>query len=264
MSLNEPGVAMNQQVSAVPAGVAVSTNWSGLFLSLLMPVMTAMIFFYQSLIADWRRLPDEWIVGLILIGPLEFVRALILQFLGDAYKESTGPMEAVKSFLLSIAILLVPGIVFLFLKAGPKAAISFLSEPLMYSAIGFPILILVIDSIVGIFVFKGDPHKQAIALNAIVDDSIDWLSLTLLRVPFVILPLYALLLWAHSAGWRFADWVPAPTRGLAVRGIMFYLGCYFLGKAVLVAHVQTARFAATGKRLFDTRWMVRVRGKGNS
>jgi hypothetical protein len=46
--------------------------------------------------------------------------------------------------------------------------------------------------------------------------------------------------------------------------MMFYLGCYFLGKAAVVAHVQTARFAATGKRLFDTRWMVRVRGKGNS
>jgi hypothetical protein len=262
--MNKPGFAMNQEVSAAPVEEAVSTNWSGLLLSMLMPVLAAMIFFYQALIADWRRLPDEWIVGLILMGPLEFGRALILQLLGDAYKESTGPMQAAKSFLLSIGILLVLAIVFLFLKAGPKAAIDFLSQPLAYSAIGFPILILVIDSIVGIFVFKGDPHKQAIALDAIVDDSIDWLSLMLLRVPFVILPLYLVLLWAHSEGWRFAEWVPALTRGFAVRGIMFYLGCYFLGKAALVAHVQTARFAATGKRLFDTRWMVRVRGKGNS
>lgn len=252
---------MNHEVSAAPAGGAVSTNWSGLFLSLLMPLVTAMIFFYQSLIADWRRLSDEWIFGLVLLAPLEFGRTLILEFLGDAYKESAGPMQAVKSFLNSVAILIVVGIVLLFLNTGPKGAIGFLSQPAFYGVIGFPVVIMVFDSILGIFVFKGDPQKQAKALTAIVNDSIDWLSLMIIRVPFVILPLYGLLLLGQSKGWQFADWVPAMSRGVVVRSMMFYLGCYFLGKAAVVANVQTARFAATGKRLLDTRWMARVRGK---
>ena len=39
--------------------------------------------------------------------PLEFIRALIISVLGDAYKTGRDPLEVVKTFLISVAILLV-------------------------------------------------------------------------------------------------------------------------------------------------------------
>lgn len=239
------------------------TNWQGLIVSTLVPVTIAAGFIYQALIPGWRPSSETWIWGLFLLVPLEFIRALILSFLSDAYKTSSNPMQAVQSFLLSIAILFVLGIVYLIFEGGISDALSLLAEPFLYKLLGLPILIMVIDGVIGILSFGGDPRGQATRLNAIADDSIDWLSLAIFRLPFVIAPLYGLLAWASSAGWRIAAWVPGPSEDLAVRVGLFYLACYFLGKAVLVAYVQTANFAQTGKRLLDVPWMRWVRGNDN-
>jgi hypothetical protein len=229
-------------------------------LSALIPLTIAGGLIYQALTPGWQPTLETWIWGLFLLVPLEFIRALILSLLSDAYKTGRNPWDAVKSFLLAIAILLVMGIVYVILEGGISDGLSLLADPFIYKLLGLPILIVVIDGIIGILSFSGDPVGQATRLNAIAEDSIDWLSLAIFRVPFVILPLYGLLAWANDAGFRMAAWVPAPSADLAMRAGLLYLAFYFLGKAVLVAYVQTSRFAQTTKRLLDTPWMRWVRG----
>ena len=238
---------------------AEQTNWQGVILSALVPMLVVIGFAYRALVSE--GLPDQegWVVGMFLLIPLEFIRALIISVLADAYKTGRNPLEVVQTFLISVAILLVLCIGYVIFKGGISDGLSLLASPYLYKLIGFPILITVVDGIFGVLSFSGDPKLQAARLQALAEDSIDWLSVALFRLPFLILPAYGLLAWAGSAGSRFAAWVPMPGVDLAFRAALFYLAFYFLGKTFLAAYVQTARFALTRKRLLDVPWMQRVR-----
>lgn len=238
---------------------ALRTDWQGVILSSLVPVLVVAGLAYQALVPDTLPDSETWVTGVFFLIPLEFLRALIVSVLGDAYKTGRNPREVVQSFLLSIAILLVLCVIYVILEGGISDGLSFLASPSLYKFIGLPILISVVDGIFGVLSFRGDPKLQAARLLAIGEDSIDWLSLALFRLPFVIVPAYGLLVWAHSAGLRFAEWVPMPSTELAFRAGLLYLAFYFAGKAALVAYAQTARFALNRKRLFDAPWMQRVR-----
>ena len=237
-----------------------STNWQGVVLSALIPLVVAAGFAYTALIPGWRP-SESWVWGLFFLVPLEFIRAVMLAVLCVAYKDGRDPWDAAKTFLIITAVLTVLGLSYLVLEGGIDI-LGEITNPFVLKLLGVPIMIMLIDSIIGILTFSGDPREQANRLDALSEDSIDWLSLAIFRLPFVIATLYGLLYWANSEGLRFAAWVPAPSADLAIRAGLIYLAFYFVGKALIAAYLQTARYAQTGKRLLDVPWMQRVRSLG--
>ncbi len=179
------------------------TNWQGVILSALVPMLVVIGFAYRALVSEGLPDLEGWVVGMFLLIPLEFIRALIISVLADAYKTGRNPLEVVQTFLISVAILLALCIGYVILEGGISDGLSLLASPYLYKFLGFPILIAVVDGIFGVLSFSGDPKLQAARLQAVADDSIDWLSVALFRLPFLILPAYGLLAWAGSAGLAF-------------------------------------------------------------
>jgi hypothetical protein len=50
-------------------------------------------------------------------------------------------------------------------------------------------------------------------------------------------------------------WFPEATIALLQSAGLFYAAFYFFGKAMLLAHANTADFNATGRRLFGAPWI---------
>ena len=237
-----------------------NTDWQALILSALIPLTIAAGFVYVAGAPDWQ--PSEtWILGVAFLLPLDFIRALVLSLLGDSYKTSQGRLQAVKSFLLSVAILLALGIFYAITQSGIRGTFGFLTDPVVLQLLGLPILVTVIDGVIGIWAFRGDPVYQADRLEAIAKDSIDWLTLTVGRVPFVIGAIYGLLVWVKSDGHRIASWVPDPSTDLLRTAGLLYGAWYFFGKAAITAHVYTAHFARTGRRLLSAGWIQWILGQ---
>jgi hypothetical protein len=238
---------------------AVGTDWQALILSTLIPGTIAAGFIYLAQLPDWQP-SDTWMLGIAFLFPLDFVRALVLALLGESYKISQGRWQAVQSFLLSMAILLGLGIFYAITQGGIKETFGFLTDPTVLELFGLPILIMVIDGVIGIWAFRGDPIRQADRLQAIAEDTIDWLVLSVGRVPLMIAPIYALLAWMKSDAYGIAAWVPDPSLDLLRGAGLFYAAWYFLGKAALMANVYTAHFARTGKRLLAATWIQWIVG----
>lgn len=238
---------------------AVRTQWQGVLVSALVPAIVVTGLVHHAL--GPQDLPESqiWAVGLACLIPLEFIRTLVVSLLGSAYETGRDPVQVIRTFLISVAILLAFCTVYVVLEGGISDGLSFLASPGLYKFVGLPLLITIVDGIFGVLSFSGDPRLQGERLQAFAEDSIDWLSLVLLRVPFLILPTYGLLVWAASAGWRFMAWVPTPSAAFGLRFAFLYAAAYFVGKTVLAAYVQTARFAQQRKRLLDVAWMKKVR-----
>jgi hypothetical protein len=239
---------------------AARTDWQTLILSTLIPVTIAAGFIYLAQLPDWQ--PSEtWTLGIVFLFPLDFVRALVLALLGESYKASQGRLQAVQSFLLSMAILLGLGIFYGITQVGIKETFGFLTDPTVLKLFGLPILVMVIDGVIGIWAFSGDPVCQADRLEAIAEDSIDWLVLAVGRMPFIVAAAYGLLYWIKSAGYATASWVPEPSIDLLRTAALFYAAWYFLGKAVLSAHVYTAHFSRDRRRLLAAGWIQWILGQ---
>ncbi len=239
---------------------AMGTDWRSLILSTLIPVTLAAGFIYLAQLPDWQ--PSEtWMLGIAFLFPLDFVRALVLAVLGESYKTSQGRWQAMQSFLLSVAILFGLGIFYGITQGGIKATFGFLTDPTVLQLFGLPIIVMVIDGVIGIWAFRGDPLLQADRLEAIAEDSIDWLVLTVGRTPFLFAPVYGLLYWIKSDGYAIASWVPEPSLDLLRTAGLFYGAWYFLGKAVLTARVYTAHFDRDRRRLLAAAWVQWILGQ---
>lgn len=233
------------------------TNWQAVILSAVIPVVIAAAFIDAAMQPSWQP-TQEWLLGLAFFIPLEFGRVLLMSILGDTYKNSSGPLQAAKSFVSSVAMLLGWGVVWLLVENGFRDSVRFLMDPSILKVLGLPAIVVVIDSVLGIFTFRGDPNVQAKRLEAISVDSLQLLGLFLIRFPFVILPAFAILVWRENVGLAGVAWDPAPTMSLLRSAGLFYAAAYFLGKAALIAHVFTAQFARTGRRLLDVRWIQSI------
>lgn len=233
-----------------------ANDWQAIILSSMVPVAIATTFLYIACLPDWT--PSQvWIVGMAALVPLELLRTFVQSMLGDSYKTSNGPVQALKSFLFSVGILLSMFIVWMLVQGGFSGTIELLTHPIFIQALGIPIIIIVVDGALGILAFRGDPKFQASKLEAISSDTIDVLGLFVARFPLVILPVYGLLAWGKNAGLGLLFWVPDATLDLLRSAGLVYAAAYFVCKAVIVANVFTARFAQTGKRLLDIRWIQR-------
>ena len=231
-----------------------ATDWSAVMLSMLMPVAIAAGFVHAALTSQWIE-SETWVYGLLLLVPFEFVRTLVYSILGDTFRGYENPIQAVRSFLLSMLILLVLGLIFGVYVLGFRDFFAALTDLTILRIISVPAAILLADGIITLYFFRGNPRIQAVRIQAAADDLADWLQLALFPTPFVFGLIWAGVYWLRSR--VTVDGAPGPQLDEeTVRGAaLLYAGYYFAGKAVVLAHVNSAFFYGSGRRLLGARWI---------
>ena len=231
---------------------ALETDWPTIGMWTLVPVTIAAGFVYAAMTPQWES--DDWIGGLLALIPLEYFRAFVISILSDTYKEYRTPLQAVKYFLLSLLILLVIAAAISLYVLGFRDFLLLIRKPEVYGAIAFAIAVIAVDGVIGVYFFRGDARRLSARLHAVADDARDWLQLVAFQMPIVVALSYGVLLILKETRVSFA-WVPAPASD-AVRSVcLLYAAFYFLGKAVLLAHANTAAFNRTGRRLLSATWI---------
>ena len=240
---------MSAETSVHPVA-RLPTDWSAIFSSTLIPLTIAAGFAWLAFEpADL----DDWARGLLALIPLEFCRAIVLSILRDTYRESRTRAQAVRFFLLSLAIfaVILLGISIWVLKGDWWAWIS---KPEVYRAIVFALLIVALDGVIGLWFFRGDPRIVSARLDAIAADAGDWVQLAGFQLPIVLALGYGVALLLRESGHGFA-WVPDVDSDAIRSAALLYTAFYFAGKAMLIAHANTAAFNASGERVFGARWV---------
>lgn len=238
------------------------TDWSAIFTSTLIPLTVAAGFVWFGLNLDEA---GDWSRGLLALIPFEYFRAFVLYILSDTYREYRSPMQAVRFFLLSLAILIVIALVTsLYVLKGDWWA--WITAPEVYRAIAFALAVIAIDGVIGIYFFRGDPKQLSVRFEAVADDARDWIQLAGIQLPVVLVLLYGFLLLLREAG-HVMPWLPTPTSEMAISAGLLYAAFFFFGKAMLIAHASTAEFNATGKRLFGApaiQWLIWEKNKDSA
>ena len=239
---------------------AFRTNWQGLLLALLVPAVVAAGLVHLALQPQWTD-SDDWVVGLFVLVPFEFVRVIVFWILRDAFKDYQSPWHAVKFFLVSVAILAVLCLVFALFEIGFREVFVALADAQTWRYILPPAGIIVVDGIISLYFFRGDGRSQAARLDAIADDAQDWLLLAITRLPFVAAGVYALLIYLRSRGVAVPEWIRDPSLEAFREVSLLCAAAYFFGKGILLAHVHTAHFNRTGRRLLGAGWIQFVLGQ---
>ena len=241
----------------VPA--AAPTDWAAIFVSALMPLTVAAGF---ACFASDPSEAADWAHGLLVLIPLEYFRAIVLSILSDTYREYRTPMQAVRFFLLSLAILVAIAVaISVYVMKGDWWA--WIARPEVYRALAVALGLIAVDGVVGVYFFRGDPKRLAVRLEAVADDAGDWVQLAGFQLPIVLALLYGSLLLLREARHVLPS-LPDADSETMMSAALFYAAFYFLGKAVLVAHANTARFNASGKRLLGSpamQWLIWEKNK---
>lgn len=222
------------------------TDWPALTLSLLLQLPVVIGSLWIALTAS-----SEFLIGLILVGPFEIVRLVVLDDLAKAYQQYFSTGHALRSFALkTFPLLFFFAGLFAFywvIAFGLASLINALSQPWIWAAVLVPATLIVAESAVGLGFYRGDPQSQAARLEAMAADARAWFGLALL---FFALILVLFLLAAIGQ-------VP----GVAIIVVLFVLlfpALYFAGKAVVLAQVNTAYFKRTGRRALDAPWILHL------
>jgi hypothetical protein len=152
---------------------------------MLMPVAIAAGFVHAAMTADWIE-SETWVYGLLLLVPFEFVRALVYSILGDTFRSYESPTQAVRSFLVSMLILLVIGLIFGIYVLGFRDFFAAVTDLGILRIISVPACDPPCDGIIALYFFRGNPRIQAVRIQAAADDLVDWLQLALFPTPFVL------------------------------------------------------------------------------
>lgn len=230
-------------------------DWQSVLLSTWMPFMAACAFLYLAISFADDDPPEALVFATLALIPLELIRSLVFGALSGSFKASKGRLDALYVFLVSILFLAALLIFFGASEYGIVATFKFLIDPDVWKLLWLPVLIMAVDGVINILTFRGDPGRQARLLETISNDSFAWLALMVTRLPIALALVYLALFWLKSDGYGFAAWLPAPDTKLLRTAGWSYAGCYFLGKAVLIAHVHTAHYARTGRGLLDVAWI---------
>ena len=223
--------------------------------SMLMPVAIAAGFVHAAVTSEWIE-SETWVYGLLLLVPFEFVRTLVYSILGDTFRSYESPLQGVRSFLLSMLILLVMGLIFGVYVMGFRDFFAAATDLAILRIISVPAAILVADGIIALYFFRGNPRIQAVRIQAAADDLVDWLQLALFPTPFVVALICAALYWLRSSS-AYIDGAAQPDvdEETVRSAALLYAAYYFAGKAILLAHVYSARFNGSGRRLLGARWI---------
>ena len=243
----------------LPGPRSPSTDWPALVVSMLFPLLAAAGFVFLALQPQWDDSLD-WVIGLFILAPLEFVRVLVISILRDSYKDYRNPAYAVRWFLVSIAILATICLGFALYSIGIREVFTALADWQTWRII-LPLAgLIVADGFIGLYFFHGNAQMQAARLDALAQDAEDWLIIGGLRLPIAIGLSYGLLLLLRSLEFAIPAWVPNPSSE-SFRQISQLCGAlYFFGKAILVAQVHTAHFNRSGRRLLSAGWIQFIVG----
>jgi len=245
-------VTENESAPAIGAVAhGAGTDWSAIATWTLIPLLVAAGFAYFALASP--SAVDDWVRGLLALIPLEFFRALVYSILSETYREYRAPLQAVRVFLTSLAILIVIAfLISLFVLKSDWWA--WISKPETYRAIAFALALIAVDGVIGVYFFRGDARRLAARLEAVADDARDWVQLAGFQLPIVLALLYGVLLLVRETG-RGLAWLPDPTSEAMRSVLLLYAAFYFFGKAIVLAHANTAGFNRTGARLFGAPWV---------
>jgi hypothetical protein len=245
-----------QQERALERG----TNWQGVTLAAVVPLLVAAGLVYAAWQEQWEDSGD-WALGLLALIPLEFVRALVMTILGDTFSRYQSPAQAVHYYLLSLAILAGILLVLAGYVLGFRDFIAAMTAWHTWRIILPVAALILVDGVITVYFFTGDAACQGARLQAAADDAGDLMGLALFPTPLVIAAGYAILLGLKHNEHAFASWVPEfSTDGLRSAALL-YAAAYFVAKAVIVAHVNTAHFHATGHRLLGGAWVPVLQGR---
>jgi hypothetical protein len=228
------------------------TDWSAVVLWALIPVTIACGFVYFALTPEWESV--EWAGGLLALVPLEFFRSFVFSILSETYSDYRSPMQAVRFFLLSLAILTAIAAGLSLYIMGFSDWIAWIRKPEVYRSVAFALALIAADGIIGVSSFRGDARRLSVRFQAVADDARDWLLLVAYQLPIVLALTYGVLLLVRESRGGLA-WLPNPDSDGLRSFALLYAAFYFSGKAVLLAHANTAGFNRTGKRLFASRWI---------
>jgi hypothetical protein len=233
------------------SGITARTDWRALVPTLLVPALIVAGLVRLAVQPQWDD-SAEWLDGLVVLILFEGVRVLVLRILRDTFHEYRGPWQAVKFFLVSLLIL--AGICLVLAIFAFKLQIfSILADPRTWKVILPPLALIVADGVVSVACFRGDPQRTATQLEAAADDAEDWLGLAVFPTSLIVAFAYAALFFLHARGTPGLAWLPPPSLDTLRELSLLYAAAYFFGKAVLLAHVHTAHFLRTGKRLLGGR-----------
>jgi hypothetical protein len=232
-----------------------ATNWPAAALSAAIPLIVAAGLVYAALQPQWDEDTGDWAFALLALIPLEFVRALVMTILGDSFKNFRGPAYAVNYFLLSLGILAAILLGFAAYMLGLRGFIETMTTAHTWGLILPVAALIVVDGMVTLYFFRGDPGCQAARLEAAADDVGNLLGLALFPTPLLLAAGYGVLFALKQNGHASAAWLP----DFSVEGLraaaLFYAACYFAAKAALVAYVNTASFNRCGRRLLGGSWV---------
>jgi hypothetical protein len=238
------------------------TDWQGLILALLVPAVIVAGLVDLALQPQWTD-SDDWLTGLFVLIPFEFVRVIVFRILREAIKDYPSPLRAVRFFLLSVAILAVLCLIFALFEIGFREVFVALSKAQTWRYILPPAAIIMVDGMIGLYFFRGDRRSQVARLEAIADDAEDWLLFAVTRLPFAVAIVYALVIYLRSRGVAVPEWIPDPSLEAFREICLLWAAVYFTGKGILLAHVHTARFNGTGKRLLSAGWVQVLVGRNS-
>ena len=174
---------------------------------MLMPVTVAAGFAYFAL--DPSEAAD-WAGGLLALIPLEYVRAIVLSILSDTYRQYRTPVQAVRFFLLSLAILTAIALaISVYVLKGDWWA--WIAKPEVHRALAAALALIAVDGVIGVYFFRGDPKRLAARLEAVADDARDWVQLAGFQLPIVLALLYGALLLLREAR-HVLPWLPGVNR----------------------------------------------------
>jgi hypothetical protein len=228
------------------------TYWPSIGLWTFVPVTIAAGFVYVAVTPQWET--DDWVRGLMALIPLEFFRAFVVSILSDTYATYKTPRQAVEFFLMSLLILIAIAAAIAVYVVGFRDFLEWMGKPEVYRAVAFALAVIAIDGVVSVYFFRGDAHRLAVRLQAVADDTRDWLQLAAFQLPIVLALLYGVLLLFKETRASVA-WVPNPGSDDVRSACLFYAAFYFLGKAMLLAHPNTLAFNRSGRRLLGAPWI---------
>ena len=97
--------------------------------------------------------------------------------------------------------------------------------------------------------------------DAVAHDLEDWLILAIGRLPFLAAAVYALLIYLRARGAAVPEWIRDPGVEAFREVSLLCVATYFFGKGILFAHVHTAHFNRSGRRLLGAGWIQFVLGQ---
>jgi len=238
-----------------------TTNWQAAALSAAVPLLIAAGMVYAALQPFWDDDSGDWAIGLFVLIPLEFVRALVASILGDTFKNYRSAAYAVNYFLLSLGILAAMLLGFAAYMLGMHDFIQTMASARTWQLVLPVAAIIVADGLIALYFFRGDPGCQAARIEAAADDYGQLLGLAVWPTPLVIAAIYGILFYFKQDGRAFAAWLPEFSVERLRAAAFFYAAGYFVMKGVIAVYVNTATFNASGRRLLGGGWVGFIQGR---